>query len=178
MVSPHPHVTVLENLYEGHGWKINLEEALLPDGRAHSAARVHRNDTAHILAFDDNGNVLMLREFRPFYGAYLWMIPSGMMDKENMPDVAAQRELREETGFRAQDLKKYFSIRNSEMLVQENHIFMAKNLVIDPLPQDDGETIECHHLSVEQAIANVLASPVIHTVSLVALLRYAREHGM
>ena len=49
----------------------------------------------------------MLREYRPFYGTYIWMIPSGKADKEKDILVAAQRELQEETGITATEYRLF-----------------------------------------------------------------------
>jgi len=167
-----------QELYKGHGWRIVKEEASLPDGRVKKTTRAHRCDSVHILAFTEKGHVLMIREFRPFYHDYIWMVPSGKMDKEQESLGAAQRELREETGFAAEQLKPFCRCRHSEALEQQNHIFIANTLKSDPLPQDKNELIEVHEMPVAEAIDHVLSSPVIHTVSAFALLRYAREQGM
>ncbi|MDD4627920.1 MAG: NUDIX hydrolase [Candidatus Peribacteraceae bacterium] len=168
----------MQELYSGHGWRIVTEEASLPDGRIKKTARVYRCDSAHVLAFTKAGNVLMIREYRPFYKAFIWMVPSGKVDKEADPLTAASRELREETGFSAAIIEPYFTSRHSEAQEQQNHFFQANTLKHDPLPQDATELIEVHEMSVSEAIDRVLTSPVIHTESALALLRYAREHGL
>jgi ADP-ribose pyrophosphatase len=167
-----------ENLYEGHGWKLTLDSAPLPDGRVKKIARAHRSDSAHILAFPSSGNdVLLLREFRPFYGDWIWMLPSGKVDKEDDHRLAALRELREETGFTADEISFYFSANYFEGLVAQAHVYVARTLRKDPLPQDATELIEVHAVSLSEAIEKVESSPVIHTISAYALQRYAREHS-
>ncbi|TSC57940.1 MAG: NTP pyrophosphohydrolase [Candidatus Peregrinibacteria bacterium Greene0416_62] len=165
----------LEELYSGHGWSVLLEEAVLPDGRTKRTPRVHRCDCVNIVAFSDPLNVLLLREYRPFYGEYIWMLPSGHVDKETDVTVAAQRELREETGFRARNLRLYCVTRQSEAIAFANHIFIASDLTKDPLKQDADEMIEVHKMPLEEAIQKVLESPVIHTSSAFALLRVQRD---
>ena len=118
----------------------------------------------------------MLREYRPYYGEYIWMIPSGRVDKETDILQAAQRELREETGYRSEKLEHWCTTHNSESIIAANHIFLASDLTEDPLPQDDDEDIEVHELSVSKALDNVLASPFVHTTSAYALLLYLREN--
>ena len=166
---------VMEELFSGHGWTVTLEEAKLPDGRIKKIARVHRADSSHILAFDDGGNILLLREFRPFYGDHLWMLPSGRADKEGDIQEGAQRELREETGFRAAQMRHLWTANISESLAFSNHVFLARDLIEDPLEQDNDELIEVHHVPEEEALEKVLASPVVHLPSAYALLRYLRE---
>jgi len=165
-----------KELFNQFGWELTMEEASLPDGRKKKLVRVHRCDSVHILAFDKDCNVLLLREFRPFYGKYIWMLPSGRVDKENDIETAAQRELQEETGFRSKSLTHYCTTQHSESMNFANHIFIAKDLTEDPLKQDDHELIEVHAMPLEEAIEKVLSSPVIHTASAFALLRYTHEH--
>lgn len=167
-----------EELFSGHGWRLTLEEAPLPDGRRKTIVRARQCDRVHILAITGNGAVLLLKEFRPFYGDYLWMLPTGKVDKEDRIEVAALRELREETGQRADELEHYFSATYFEGLAIQAHVFVAKKLHPDPLPQDATELMEVHAVSFSDAIEKVQTSPVIHTISAYALLRYAREHGL
>jgi ADP-ribose pyrophosphatase len=120
----------------------------------------------------------MLREFRAFYGDYIWMLPSGKADKEADLDIAAHRELREETGFDAKDLKKYFSCNQSDTIDITNHIYVGRDLFESPLDQDADELIEVHEVTLDEAIENIFHSPKIHTVSAIGLLRYMQENNL
>lgn len=166
-----------DELYSGFGWRITMDSAPLPDGRVRATARVHRCDSAHIIAIPSVGSVLMLREYRPFYGDDIWMLPSGKVDKEANSMEAAQRELREETGFRSDDLQHFYSVNNSESIEMTHHIFVAKKLVKDPLPADSDEVIEVHEVSLDVALQNALSSKKIHVISAFALLAYMRERS-
>ena len=169
----------MEELFNAYGWRVVMDSAPLLKGGGGSvkkAARVARADSVHIIAFKDDKNIFILREYRPFYGTYIWMLPSGKVDKETDLEVAAQRELQEETGFRAAEMKLYCSTNHSESLISSNHIFIARTLSPAPLPQDDDELIEVHTLSLDDAVEKVLSSKVVHTASAYALLRYLREH--
>ncbi len=165
----------MEELFSGHGWRVTMEEAPLPDGRVKMIARVHRPDSSHILAFDEAGNILILREYRPFYSDYIWMLPSGRVDKETDMHEAAQRELREETGLRAAEMKHLWTVHHSESMAFANHIFLARDLIEDPLDQDHDEWIEVHRFPAEEALEKILGSPIVHLPSAYALLRYLRE---
>lgn len=154
-----------------------MESAALPEGGVmRQTARVHRVDAVHILAFPTKDTILMIREFRPYYGTWIWMLPSGKADKEKDMAIAAQRELREETGFRAEELTPFCSANHSESIVMTNHFFIARKLVRAPLKQDDDERIEVKTVTLQEAIDNVLSSEKIHTPSAFGLLRYWYEH--
>ena len=141
-------------------------------------SRVHRCDSVHIIALTRDNEILILREYRPFYGEYIWRIPSGRVDKENDAAEAAQRELREETSYKAKQLEHYCSAYCSESFDKQNHIFIARDLEQDPdpPPQDDDELIEVHILPLEDALEKILTSPVVDEPCAYALLRYAHEH--
>lgn len=106
------------------------------------------------------------------------MLPSGKADKETDIEVAAQRELQEETGYRAGEITLLWKANNSEDMKSTNYFFLARQLQPSSLPQDDDELIEVEEVSVEDAIDRVLKSPIVHTPSACGLLRYAREHGL
>lgn len=165
----------MNTLFEGGGWKVVQESAPLPDGRTKTVARVYRADGAHIIAFKTPDTILMLREFRPFFGGYIWMLPSGKVDKETDIEAAAQRELQEETGYRADSIKHLWTVNYSESVGWQNHIFEARELHPDPLPQDEDELIEVHEMSIEEALEKIHNSPKVHMTSAYALMRYLRE---
>ncbi|UPA22059.1 NUDIX hydrolase [Candidatus Peribacteria bacterium] len=167
-----------EELFNQYGWRLTLDTASLPDGRTKQSVRVHRCDSVHILAFPKPGHILLLKEYRPFYQEYIWMLPSGKVDKETDVLTAAGRELQEETGFAANIMTPYGQIYTSDSIVITNNIFLASDLYKSPLPQDDDELIEVFELPIKEAIDRVFSSPRIHSPSVVALLKYAREHNL
>lgn len=165
----------MSTLFEGHGWKIALETAPLPDGRAKTGARVYRVDSVNVIAFQAPGTMLLLREFRPFHGAYQWSLPGGKADGEADLAEAARRELREEAGMDARVMEYFCSGNLSDSLSMTNHIFVARDLFASPLPQDPDELLEVHAMTPEEALAKVLGSPKVHLVSAYGLMRYLRE---
>lgn len=167
---------MVEELYKDKNWRIIKKTVPLPDGRLKDMFLAQRPDGVHVLAFPRPGIVLMLYEYRAIYCTSIWMIPSGRMDQEMDPIIGANRELREETGFRAKKIRHYCTVRNSEYLDYQNHVFLAEDLIADPLKGDDTEIIDVHELPLGEAIDRVLNSAQIHTPSAFALLRYAHEH--
>lgn len=167
-----------QELYCGHGWKLTLDSTPLPNGKIMQMARVKYFDSVHIVASPSPKHVLLLREYRPIYGEHIWMLPSGRVDKEIDFHSAAQRELREETGYSADTIRYIGASNHAEGINYACHLFFANSLRKDPLPQDDSEFIECHDVALDDAITKVLGSPYVHTMSAYGLLRYAREHGL
>lgn len=166
----------MEELYRDKDWQIILDDAPLLDGRIKRVPRVKRADSAHIIAFKDPKTIILIHEYRPYYGEKIWMLPSGRIDKENDMFAGAQRELQEEAGYRANDLQYLWSANHSESLIMTNHFFVGNDLVHDPLPQDLDESIEVHEVPIDEAIAKIHDSPKVHIASAYGLLRYIKEN--
>ncbi len=166
-----------QELYNDGKWRIVKETAALPDGRTKTVVRGYRPDAVSILAFPKRGRILLLREYRVFDGGWVWMLPTGIVDKETDPLEAAKRELREETGYRANQISHFCTGMHSETLSSLYHFYTATDLVHDPLPQDHDEMIEVHEVSLQEAIDRILECSPPRMPSAFALLRYVREYG-
>ena len=83
-----------------------------------------------VLALDDEGRVLLLRQYRHPVGAYLWEPPAGLKDVAGEdPLVTAQRELLEEGGYVAQRWQRLVSFYNSPGGMDEHlTLYLAQGL--------------------------------------------------
>lgn len=168
----------MKELYSGNGWMLRLEDGVLPDGRKAQKARAKFADIVHVLPFNDDGKILILREFRPFYGnQWIWQLVSGHVDKETDIVAAAQRELQEEAGYKADDLKFLWTGRIGEKFIDVNHFFVAKQLVESSLEKDHDEMMEVHFLEPKEALDKILNSPEVHMPSAYGLMRYLHDQG-
>ena len=76
----------------------------MPDGALAAREVVEHPGAVAVLALDESGRVLLIRQYRHPAGALLWEIPAGLRDVSGEPLVrTAQRELLEETGYQAAD---------------------------------------------------------------------------
>ena len=167
--------STVHELFSGEGWKITHEEATLPNGTVTKAGRAQTFDTAYLIALRNDRHVLILNEYRPFYGSYVWKLPTGKIKPAEDPAATAKRELREETGFDAKHYKLLWSGQGTERLKAVDFFFLAEDLVPSPLPPDEDELMEVHFQSLDKAINTLLASPIVHTPSVYALMRFQRE---
>jgi 8-oxo-dGTP pyrophosphatase MutT (NUDIX family) len=96
-------------------WLITVrsDKVRLPDDQYAERTVVTHPGAVAILALDDAQRVLMIRQYRHPVGRLLWEIPAGLRDTDGeSPLQTAQRELLEETGYRASQwhtLLDYFS---------------------------------------------------------------------
>lgn len=148
-------------VYKGKIFNIKHQDVTLPSGQKTYFEFAEREASIHILALNEKNELLMTREYRYGYKQPVWFLPAGRMDKKNEPPrVAAQRELREETGYRAKKLKLLKKGSTSDTLLWDTYIFVAKDLVLDPLPQDPTEEITPVFVPLKKAVQMALDGTV------------------
>lgn len=88
------------------GWmKIVERRYRLPDGRVVPWEVDASTDAVSVLALTDEGQVVLVEQFRPGPDRRVRSLPGGIVDPGESPTQAAHRELREETGYTAQSLE-------------------------------------------------------------------------
>ena len=131
------------------------EDALeLPDGREKVYPVMALGASVGILPFLPDDRVILVRQYRHITRDFSWEIPGGGILPEEPPEEAAQRELREEAGYRAGRLRRLGGFwPNNAYLDEVIHIFVADRLVADPLPADQDEQLEVRAFPFDEALA-------------------------
>lgn len=117
-----------------------------PDGRlAHFEVR-DTADVVCILAVTTANTVLIARQFRPGMEQVVLDLPAGFIDPGETPEHAARRELREETGYEAGELRFLAANPVSAYANNRRHNFLATGCrrVGDPqnMDQEECELVE------------------------------------
>ena len=91
----------------------------------------------------DDDTVMLIREYSAGSQDYQLGLPKGRMEANEDPLQAANREIREEIGYGARDLRliKTFTIAPA-YIRHQTHVILAQNLYPDKLPGDEPEPIE------------------------------------
>jgi ADP-ribose pyrophosphatase len=120
------------------------EEYDLPDGRSIRQSWINHNPTVAIVAINGKNELLLIKQYRNAVKKNLLEIPAGSMDSSEEPAVVcAQRELAEETGFKAGALIKLFEGYLLPGYCNEYmYFFLANDLIHAPLTPDEDEFIE------------------------------------
>lgn len=95
---------------------------------------------AVIVPLLDNGDIIMVKQFRYPLQKTILELPAGKLDKDEDPLVCAVRELKEETGYEAGQVKKLGAICTSPGFCTEVlHIFLAEKLTPGNHNREEGE---------------------------------------
>ncbi len=140
-----------------------------------------------ILALDDAGQVLLIRQYRHPVSRLLWEIPAGLRDVAGESSWStARRELLEEAGYRARDwrvLADYFS--SPGFSTERLRIFLARELESVPpgerdfVPQDEEAQLVPAWLPLDEAVRKVLAGELHNGATALGILASyaARSEG-
>jgi len=111
-------------------------------------------------------NVLLIQQYRPILGLYSLELPGGRVEAEESPEVAAKRELLEETGFQADHVEFKMTLTPLPSLATEQlHIFLAREVRYRHAPTeiDTAEAqISMYHLA---DLTTVLHNGTIHSAA-------------
>jgi len=118
-----------------------------------------------IVAMNDRGQVLLIRQYRHPVGELLWEIPAGLLDVDGESlESAARRELLEETGYLAGELEpliEFFTTPGGS--TEKISIFLARDLVLSKeRPTLEGEEVDMlvEWVALEEALIAVLSSEI------------------
>ncbi|MEV6010878.1 NUDIX hydrolase [Streptomyces sp. NPDC051976] len=145
-------VTATATPFTGKKTSVATDEVVMPDGTtATRDYQVHPGSVA-VLALDEEGRVLVLRQYRHPVRHKLWEIPAGLLDipGEN-PLHAAQRELYEEAHVKAEDWRVLIDVFTSPGGSDEAvRVFLARNV-----SEADGERFDVSEEEADMEVARV-----------------------
>lgn len=169
--------------FKGHILECVVDDlVLVSNGACMSREYIVHDDAVAVVAVrgEDDPEVLLIRQYRHATGCVLWEIPAGLLDisGEN-PEVAARRELAEETGLAAEQLTMLANFYTSPGCSTEKlTVFLARGLSeveTDFVREDEESEIEVAWVPLRDVLAAVgrgdVASPTLVTGVLAAASR-------
>ncbi|MGD9317940.1 MAG: NUDIX hydrolase [Anaerolineae bacterium] len=166
-------------IYENPWMRLREDTAKMPDGRTTIYGVVTFGDCVGVVPFVDADHVLLVRQYRYVQGEnHRWEIPTGGVHQGETLEQAAQRELAEEAGYRAERLVHVSSYYTSKCICDETaHIYVGDDLVPDEAPPDDTEFLERRIFLFDEALRMALEGEIMDSMSVVGLLLAARQRG-
>ena len=164
-------------VYKGKLLNVRSDRVLLPDGTEATREYIMHSGAAMIIPVLPNGDLVMERQFRYPVGRVLIEFPAGKLDPGEEMLVTAQRELLEETGYRA--AKWEFLAKVIPIVSYTNEqieIFLATELTLEKSKLDVGEFLEVFTISFDEAFAKMKAGEIVDGKTVIGLYML-RERG-
>ncbi|MHB2026381.1 MAG: NUDIX domain-containing protein [Elusimicrobiota bacterium] len=151
-----------------------VDEVSLPDGRRAKREYLDHPGASAVVPFLDCNHIVMVRQYRYPVGKSTLEIPAGKLDLGERPLACARRELAEETGHRARNMKKITAFYPSPAFANEEiHIFAAWNLFSGNPHRDEDEFLRVEIISFDRALRQVREGKIKDSKTVIGLLACA-----
>jgi len=146
-----------------------------PDGAEALYTVVANPDSAFVVPLFDNGDTMLVRQWRHAWETSSWEVPAGTFDGDEDPLECARRELAEETGLVAARYRSLGVVHGAAFLTGRAHLFLAESLTESARnPETYEQDMEVLRLPFAEALNSALEGDIVHSGSVTALCRAAR----
>ena len=171
-------------VYSGHVVTLRVDDVRMPGGEVKAREVVQQPGAVGVVALDEAGQVVLIRQYRHPVREWLVELPAGLLDVPGEKAYrTAARELAEETGLTAGRWDVLVDVRNSPGLSTEAvRVFLARDLA--PVPDadrhvgtDEETDLGVHRVPLDEAVAGVFSGEVQNALAVSGLLAaaYARD---
>jgi ADP-ribose pyrophosphatase len=159
---------------------VREDTVALPEGGTTPYGVIECGHCVGVLPFLDPQHVVMIRQYRYIPQRFTWEMPTGGVHAGESVEAAAQRELAEESGYRAAQLRPVSTYHTSKSSIDETaHLFVGTGLTPDDEAEPDAtERIERRVLPFDDVLARVLGGEITDSMTVIAVLLADRERRL
>jgi len=165
-------------VYDGKVVRVIKDDVEVSDGHKSFREVVLHPGGVVILALKDENTILLVKQFRYPLKQTVLELPAGKLEKDENPDYAAQRELEEETGYRAKYWQSLGFINTTPGICTEKlYLYFAKDLEFVGEHPDEGEIIRCFEYKIKD-VFKILNDGTINDAKTICALSRAHYRGL
>ncbi|MCB9766220.1 MAG: NUDIX hydrolase [Alphaproteobacteria bacterium] len=162
-------------IFQGRVVDLGIETVELPDGRSVELEVIRHPGAAAVVPLHDDGTVTLIHQLRHAGGGMMVEIPAGLLEEGEIPDLAARRELSEETGLRCERLDTLGTIHTTPGFTDERiWIFAATGLTEGEMNLDDDEHLEPMRIPLDRALDMIDEGDITDAKTICGLTMAAR----
>ncbi len=160
-----------KHIYKGNIIDIYSQTVELPDGRTSTRDIVRHPGASVIIPISDNKELYLVEQYRKPIDKITLEIPAGKLDKGEDPMSCAVRELKEETGLEAKNIKHIMSIHSTPGFSDEVlHMYVATGLREGQSAADEDEFISTIKLPIEKLIRMIISGEITDSKTIIGIL--------
>ena len=165
------HIIGGETKFEGHIFNVERVQALLPNGKEVERDIVRHNGAVAIIALNDDGQILLVRQYRAPLERVTLEIPAGRLELGEEPLEAAKRELSEETGYETNNIRYIQPVAIAAGYSDEIiHLVLASGLVPGKAHPDEDEFVAAEWMNINEFISSAMTGEIEDSKTLIAAL--------
>jgi ADP-ribose pyrophosphatase len=160
-----------KRIYNGRIINLRVDTVTLPNGKTGKREVVEYAGAVAVVPVNEKGELLLVRQYRYAVGQILLEIPAGKIETGEDYAVCAGRELLEETGYEAGDLKHLISFYSTPGFTNEQiHLFLATDLNLKKQNLDEDEFIDVETVTLKQALEMIWSGKICDAKSVAGIL--------
>ena len=160
-----------KRIYEGNIINVRVDTVRMPSGRDATREIVEHSHAVCIVPIDNDGNVVLVRQYRKPAEDALLEVPAGGVEDGEISEEAVLRELQEEIGYTADHLEHLSSFWVAPGWATEYmHAYLATGLRESRLDGDEDENIEVVRLRFDEAVSMLKTGEINDGKTIAALL--------
>jgi ADP-ribose pyrophosphatase len=158
-------------IYRGKKFNVYLDKVILPNGKEKIIEKIEHKGSVVIIPIL-NSKVILLKQYRPVINKWLYELPAGTLESDDIIEEA-KRELLEETGYEASEMKYLFRFYASPGISSEiMYIVLAKDLNYKGRKAEEGEVINVEIKSLDDVKDMIFKGEIIDGKTISAILFY------
>ena len=165
-------------VYQGNALDYCECDIELPDGKIAKWDLVQHNGGAAVLPIDDDGSLILIRQYRLGVNHELLELPAGKSEPGEDRFATVQREMEEEIGYVAKDIRKLLSFAPAPAYSEEvTDIFVATGLVKTEARPDADEFLQAERCCLEDVVNMIISGDIIDGKTIAAVMTYLNIMG-
>ncbi len=165
--------------YAGKIVDVYTDHMVMPNGNTAEWDYVaHRKGAAAVIPVLDNGNILMVKQYRSAIDRVTLEIPAGSRDSVTEPTIeCAARELEEETGYKSDNLELLIQVATTVAFCNEKiDVYLARDLKPARQHLDENEFLDVYEYSVKELTRMIFDGEIQDSKTLGAILAYKEKY--
>lgn len=162
----------VNNIFDGRVVKLRVEDVTLPDGKSAKRELISHPGGAGMIAVDEDRNVLMVEQYRIAAKKMMLEIPAGKLEYGEDPRLAAEREIVEETGYKAGkivELGAYYATPG--YCEEELSLYLGTELEFVGQNLDEGEFLNVTKYPLDDLYEMVMNNEINDAKTAIAILK-------
>ena len=168
-----------ETVYVGKIFALRADEVAMPGGGSARREVVEHYGAVAIVALDEDGNLVLVYQYRHPIGRRLWELPAGLLDMgDEPPHLTAARELEEETGLAAEHWQPLIDVDSAPGFSDESvRIFLATGLteIGRPDAHDEEADLVVKRVPLADAVQMVFDGEIVNALAVAGILAAAHR---
>lgn len=159
-------------IFDGVVVKLYVDDVELPNGKKSVREVVRHPGAVCVVPVTDEGEVIMVRQFRYAFNQVLLEVPAGKLEPNEDPLEAALRELEEESGVVASKVEHIGEIYTTVAIIDEKiHVYLATGLTYKNAHPDDEEFLEVEKIPLKTLVDMVMNGEIKDSKTQIAILK-------